>query len=60
MSVVGALLEALDAGLVVFKTDSGLVVAGHPWDLDKNKIAALMEAEMVWDQDDLAEARKLA
>lgn len=59
MSVMGALLEALDQGLVVFKTDSGLVVAGHPWDLDRQKIAALAQAEMVWDEDDLAEARKL-
>lgn len=62
MSVMGAMLQALDRGLVVFKTDQGLVVAGHPINSATSEymIANLIAVEMVWDQDDLADARTLA
>lgn len=60
MSLIGALLDALDGGLVVFKTDAGLVVAGHPLGDFLQPGPHLLQVEMVWDLDDVADARKLA
>jgi len=54
---MAAMLDALDRGLVVFKTNSGLIVAGKP---TVDIVRDLEGHEMVWDQSDLAEARRLS